>query len=229
MKIISIHQPGYLPWLGFFKKIMYSDVFVFLDNVKFVPRQWHNRNKIRTSQESTYLTVPIKKASGKNINDILIDYSENWSMNHKKTIFYNYSKAKFFTNHFSFFENLYGKKFDKLLDLNMEIIYYLMKKFDINTQIIFASELDISSTKSDLNLDICKKLDADVYLSGITGKNYLKEEDFDKSNIKIEYQNFQHPNYSQVYQPFISNMAAIDLLFNEGNNSAKVLRKASNF
>lgn len=228
MKIISIHQPGFMPWLGFFKKIMYSDIFVFLDNVKFVPRRWDNRNQIRTSQGEAFLTVPIKNSSGTNINDVIIDYSENWNLNHKKTIFYNYNKSKFFQDHYSFFQDLYDKKFERLIDLNMEIISYLIKELNITTKTIFASELDISSTKSDLNLDICKKLDADVYLSGITGKTYLKEEDFEKSNIKIEYQNFKHPTYSQVYQPFIPNLATIDLLFNEGSNASKVLRAASN-
>ena len=86
MRTVSIHQPGYLPWLGFFKKIMYSDVFVFLDNVKFVKRQWHNRNQIRTSDGTTLLTVPIIAHSGENINEVKISYDETWNTNHKKKL-----------------------------------------------------------------------------------------------------------------------------------------------
>lgn len=226
---ISIHQPGYLPWLGFFKKISSSDVFVFLDDVKFVRKQWHNRNKIRTSQGSHWLSVPAKSNVSKNLNDVEIDHSTTWSLNHKKTIQFSYKKSPFFQNYWDFFDELYDEKFEKLIDLNLKIILYLMKVLKIDTKVILSSELNIKETKSDRNLAICKKLDADVYLSGTLGVNYLNIDDFSENNIKVEIQNFQHPIYKQIYEPFIPNMASIDLLFNEGENAAKILREAKNF
>lgn len=229
MKIVSIHQPGYLPWLGFFKKIMSSDIFVFLDDVKFVRKQWHNRNKIRTSQGSHWLTVPVKSSEGKNLNQGKIDYSTTWSLNHKKTIQFSYKKSPFFQNYWDFFDELYDEKFEKIIDLNLKIILYLMKVLKIDTKVILSSELNIKETKSDRNLSICKKLDADSYLSGALGVNYLNINDFSENNIKVKIQNFQHPIYKQIYEPFIPNMASIDLLFNEGENAAKILREAKNF
>lgn len=229
MTIVSIHQPGYLPWLGFFKKISYSDIFVFLDDVKYVKRQWHNRNQIRTSHGSHFLSVPIKSDSTQNLNNVKIDYTTNWNQNHKKTIMYNYKKAEFFVDYWNFFDKLYDEKFDKLIDLNMKIILYLIKVLKINTKTIFSSELNIKETKSDRNLAICKALGADVYLSGTLGVNYLQVEDFTKNEIKVEFQSFKHPIYKQIYKPFIPQMASIDLLFNEGENSVKILKEAKNF
>jgi hypothetical protein len=229
LKIVSIHQPGYLPWLGFFKKIMYSDIFVFLDDVKFVKRQWHNRNQILTKDGPMFLTVPIIKNSGENINEIKISYDEKWNINHKKSLFYNYNKSKFFEQYWDFFEKVYSKKFENLLELNTEIINFFIKELEIKTKIIFSSELGITEKKSELNLEICESLNADVYLSGIQGKNYLIEKDFEKKNIKIEYQNFQHPNYTQNHKSFVPNMAFVDLLFNEGKNSKKILENSNNF
>lgn len=229
MKIISIHQPGYLPWLGFFKKIMYSDVFVFLDDAKFVKRQWHNRNQIRTGNGSTFLTVPIIAHSGENINDVKISYDEKWNVNHRKTILYSYNKTLFFEDYWNFFDELYNKKIETLLELNMKIIDFFIKELKIKTKTIFSSELGINKKKSDLNLEICKTLNADVYLSGIQGKNYLIEDDFKKNEIEVRFQNFQHPIYQQHYQPFIPNMAFIDLLFNEGKNSLEILQNSKNF
>ena len=229
LKIISIHQPGYLPWLGFFKKIMHSDVFVFLDDVKFVKKQWHNRNYILSNNGPIFLTVPIIKNSGENINKIKISYDEKWNINHKKTIFYNYNKSPFFEKYWNFFEDLYSKKFKNLLELNLEIINFCIDELELKTKIVFSSELGITEKKSELNLEICKSLNADIYLSGILGKNYLIEDDFEKNDIKIEYQNFQHPTYNQNNKTFVPNMAFVDLLFNEGKNSKKILANSKNF
>ena len=229
MKIVSIDQPGYLPWLGFFKKIMYSDIFVFLDDVKFVKRQFMNRNQIRTKNYTVFLTVPIIKNSGYNINEVKISYDEKWNINHKKNIFYNYNKSQFFEEYWGFFEEIYSKKIKNLLELNLEIINFFIKELELKTKIIFSSELGTTEKKSNLNLEICKSLNAGSYLSGNHGKHYLIEKDFQKNGIKVEYQNFQYPEYTQVYKPFIPNMAFIDLLFNEGKNSKKILQDSKNF
>jgi hypothetical protein len=89
--------------------------------------------------------------------------------------------------------------------------------------------LDIHSHSSERIIDICKNLNAKQYVSGIGGKDYLKVEDFNKNNIKVKFQNFQHPSYKQMYEPFYPNMAAIDLIFNTGENSENILKKAKNF
>lgn len=216
-----------MPWLGFFKKIMYSDTFVLLDNVKYVKRQQHNRNQIRTNSGSTFLTVPVISNSGTNINEMKISYAEKWNINHKKTIFYNYNKTTYFEHYWTFFEDLFSKKFEMLLDLNLEIINFIIKKLKIKTKVITASELGINNKNP--NLEICKSLNADVFLAGILGKNYIIEDDFNKNGIKVEFQNFQHPTYNQKYDPFIPNMATIDLLFNYGEKSAQILQDAKNF
>ena len=95
MKTVSIHQPVYLPWLGFFKKIMSSDIFVFLDDVQYEKNGFQNRNKIRTYDGDMWLTVPVKAKSQTLLNEVSIDNSGNWSNKHIKSVFYNYSKTKY--------------------------------------------------------------------------------------------------------------------------------------
>lgn len=223
MTIVAINQPGYLPWMGFFKRIMYSDIFVFLDDVQYLKKDWQNRNKIRTSQSWMWLSVPVKKNDLENLNKVEIDYSENWISVHKKSIKYNYSKSEFFDDYWPFFEQIFEKKFTRLIDLNMEIIMYVLQTLDIKTKIITASDLEVTGKKSDLNLSICKTLNADTYLSGTLGQDYIQIEDFKNNNIKVEFADYQHPTYSQYFDPFIPNMAIIDLLFNCGNESRQIL------
>lgn len=228
MKTISIHQPVYLPWLGFFKKIISSDIFVFLDDVQYEKNGWQNRNKIRTNDGEIWVTVPVNSKSKTLLKDITIDNSSNWAKKHSKSISHNYSKAKFFDKHWNDFERIYQKKIDRLIDLNLEIIKLLMKKLKIQTKTILASELKISEQGSQRILEICKALGADSYLSGSVGKDYLKLNDFTDNSINVNFQNFKHPIYNQVFEPFHPNMSAIDLLYNEGEQSERIL-KIGNF
>lgn len=229
MTTVAIHQPGYLPWLGFFKKMMNSDIFVFLDDAQYEKKNWQNRNYIRTSSGATLLTIPTKSNFDSTINEVKIDNTKNWSLKHKRSILTNYSRSKYFDEHRTFIEKVYEKNFDLLIDINIEIISYIMKKLGIKTKTVFSSELQVSGNGSDKVLDICKEVGCDIYISGTTwAKDNLRIEDFIKNDIKVRFENFQHPVYKQCYYPFIPIMSSIDLLFNEGKNSQEILKNVRN-
>lgn len=222
--IVCAHQPGYLPYIGFFNKIMQSDIFVFCDHLQYVKKEYHNRNRIRTLQKDwMWLTVPIHSTEPlfQKIMDVKIDNSNNWGKNHWVNIISNYAKSPFFGYYKSFFEELYQKKWEKLVDLNETIIMYILKELRINVKIVKGSDLHLEGKKTDLLIDTCKKLNADSYLSGIGGYEYLEEQKFKENNITLFYQNFHHPIYPQRYEPFIPNMSVIDLLFNMGSEKSR--------
>lgn len=222
--MVSIHQPNYIPWLGYFEKILNSDIFVFLDDVQYEKNYLVNRNKIRTSDGSMWMTVPVNAKHDSLVNNVRIDNSQGWAEKHKKSIQINYAKSSFLQNYLNFFNTLYEQQFELLIDINTKIIQYLMKQLGINTKTILSSELHVEGTGSNRILNICKSLNADIYLSGQFGNNYLNLEDFKNNDIDIKFQNFVHPVYKQCYSPFMPNMSTIDLLFNEGENSKNILR-----
>lgn len=225
-KIISMHQAQYLPWMGLFKKILESDVFVILDDVQYAKNGWYNRNKIRTSTGWMWLTLPIKSHLGDKYNQVKIDNMQNWRKKHSSAIQINYQKSKYFEKYWRQIQNIYEKNHEFMFDINLDFILFFLDILGINKKIIFSSELNIQKTGSDRILEICKSLQADIYLSGEMGKTYLKEDDFTKNQIEIIYQNFQHPTYGQTYDPFVPNLAFVDLLFNEGNNSLNIIQNA---
>ncbi len=230
MTIVAIHQPGYLPWLGFFKKMMNSEIFVFLDHVQYERKCTQNRNKIRTSDGSMWLTVPVLSHQDSKINEVKIDETKHWSLKHKKSIILNYSKAPFFDEHKDFLEHLYGTTYDRLLDLNLEIIKYVMKVLEIKTKTFLSSELNVEGKGSEMVLNICKAMKCDLYISGtLWARNHLHVEDFKKNGMMVQFENFNHPVYRQKFEPFIPNMSIIDLLFNEGKNAKDILRNVNNF
>lgn len=223
--IISVHQPQYLPWLGYFHKIYNSDAFVFLDNVQYKEREYQNRNRIRIKEGSMWLTVPVLKGDAPypNISDVRIDNFQGWRERHWRAISVNYSHSPFFARYGGFFEDLYKKDWAFLVDLNIAIINYILDSLGIKKPIYFESKLNIKTMSTGRIIDICKALKADTYLSGTGGKDYLDEKAFDTNGIKLVYQDFKHPEYSQRHTPFMPFMSAIDLLFNHGPDSLKIL------
>jgi hypothetical protein len=229
VKVISIRQPGYFPYLGFFKKIESVDTFVFLDDVQYTRSDWDNRNKIKTSDGSMWLTIPILNKSKEFLNEVKIDNTQNWKYKHKSAIKFNYENTPFFDLYWKDIELILNKKYTKLIELNIELINYFKSILEINTEIIFSSNLNINSNGSEKLYEICKILEADTYLSGELGQNYLNLEIFEKNDIKIIFEKFQHPTYSQINSQFLPNMSIMDLLFNEGDNSINILKKCKNY
>lgn len=223
---VAIHQPNYLPYIGFFQKMALSDVFVILDDVQFSKDSYTQRTKIRSKDGVILLTIPInKKYNFKSIKDILLPEDENWLKKHKLSIIANYSKCKYVDNKFikHYFSNL--DKLETLTEFNEFGIHYLKDQFGIKTKIVRASELCSSNLKStDLLINIVENLGGDFYISGIGGKKYLKEEKFLEHNINLEYFEFENLEYPQRWKGFEPYLSAIDLLFNLGPDSVKYIK-----
>ena len=216
--IVGMHQPNHLPYLGFFDKMKKSDIFVMHDDAQFNNREFQHRNKIRTYDGWKYLTVPVyeKKIS---INQIKIKNhvqigKRKWSIAHFELIRSWYKKAPYFSTYEEDLRKIYEKEYEKLIDLNMNLIRFLMIAFDIDTKILYSSSFGFKSKGTQKIVDKVKALEGDVYLSGPAGRNYLDMSLF--KDIKVEFQDFEPPVYPQCYPDFIPNMSAIDALFNVG-------------
>jgi hypothetical protein len=226
--IVSIHQPAYLPWLGYFHRIAVSDAHVVLDHVQYEKNSFTNRNKVRTREGWCWLTVPVKTAG--RFGDLAINQVETaneklWTPKHWQTVRLNYSKAPFFDQHAAFFEGIYSRPWEKLADLTGETTAYLLDAFGIRTKAYFSSQMKASGKKDELVLNLCRELGATVYLSGPLGRNYLREELFSNQDIAVRYDDYRHPAYPQAYPGFEPNMAAMDLLFNAGPASLEIILK----
>ena len=227
MTVIGIHQPQYLPWLGFVERVYNCDVFVLLDNVPYSKNYFYNRNRIKTANGWIWLTVPVitKNRFGQLIKDVEIKNSVDWRSDHWKSIFFAYKKSKYFECFASSLEEIYKREWQYLYEICEIMIEFIMKSFGIKTPIYRASELNVHGKKEDLLLNICKKLNVNKYLSGIDGKNYLNLENWKNQQIKVLFQNYKHPKYPQMFNNgFIPQMSSVDLLFNCGPESLNILK-----
>lgn len=224
---VAIHQPNYLPYVGFFHKLSLADTFVIMDDTQY-DKKFTNRNKIKVPGNWIWLTVPINKKHKFVANKIVeINNEENWQSDHFEKINRSYSNSEFFKkNYKTFFEKIYSKKWDHLFTLNYELIIQLIDWLDIKIEVIKESELNVKGNSTERLVNISKKIGAETYVSGIGGKEYMNEKMFETNNIKIEYQNFQCPKYKQVFNSeFIPNLSIIDLLFNIGPKSLSKLKQ----
>ena len=233
MKVVIL-QPAYLPWLGFFDRIDEAAICVILDNVHLDTNsktRFTNRNKIRTKNGDLWLSLPMVTKGGYqkfHINEIAL-VQDKWPKKHWKSIEMSYNKANFFHDYKEIINSWYLKKWSRMQDLLDFTTKDLLNILKIDTKIINSSSLEVNSEKSDLILDICKKTNAETYLSGPFGRSYLEQKEFKLNNIEVLFHDYNHPVYTQTYEGFSAYMSVIDLLFNQGSSSMSIIKKGRKF
>lgn len=219
MNVISIHQPCFMPWIGFFHKMICSDHFVLLDHVQFTKDGYDNRVQIKGIEENRWITVPVYKngRSRQIFKDTEIDNSTNWNLRQLRIIKQSYCRAAFFECHWAEIEKILSSKWRWLIDLNLSLIRFFCELFHIKCPSDLSSRIYLGDSKnSAMNEKIVSSLNGTIYFSGIMGKEYLNEKEFNQKGIKIIYQNINYPAYKQLGSSFVPGLSIIDQLFNCG-------------
>ena len=220
-------QPTYLPWLGYFDLIDQADCFVFLDSVQFSRRSWQQRNRIKSKDGEMRLTVPVisKGVRDQSIAQVEIDQATEFHRKHLRSIDHSYAKAPYYRDYFNELEAVLGKAHDHLAELNIELIGWMCDKMGITAKMVRSSTFGVEGNKVNLLVGICQEIGAGNYLSPLGSMGYIEDNDIFASNgIELRYQDYHHPQYSQLHGQFLANMSALDLLMNEGPSSLEIIR-----
>jgi len=222
--ILTAHQPVYLPWLGLFHKIALADIFCVFDIVQYQRKDFNNRNKIKTSSGDLWLTVPVKSSGRFDclITDIEIVNNE-WNKKHLKSIELNYKKTPYFDQYYYDLKKILDTPYQYLVDLNFDILVYILNILNIDTKIVKASDYSFVGTKSELVLDMCTQLNADIYIFGEQGKDYADVDAFKSKGVHPYFQSYNHPIYKQMKGEFEPFMSVIDLIFNQGRAGKEII------
>ena len=229
-KTVVIHQPDFMPYLGFFHRFLSSDLYVVLDHVQFVngtARSWTHRDKIKTPLGEKWLTLNIKKSPRETpINQVQLADSVDWAEDNLNLLSQNYKKAPYYAEIMPKVEALYWSRTDLLIDLNLKSIEMLMDLLDVRVPMVLSSSLEPMGNKNELLIDLLSKVEATHYLSGIGAKSYMDPKLFHRADINVIWQDFNHPIYPQQFGSFVPNLSALDILFNCGIlGSRDLLRK----
>jgi hypothetical protein len=215
---IAIHQPNYIPYPGYFAKMMQADVWVWLDNVQYTfgsAKAVTNRNKIKSNNGELMLTIPVIKSSGPIIKDIEIDYKQNWVEKHLKTIEQFYKKSPNYSDVIAIIESELNKNHQYLSDLNIALNEKIAAHLKINIEFKKASEITTDHTlqRDDLLIHLVQICHGDKYLSGKGGLKYMELDKYEVAKIEVEFMKYTPKEYNQNYPPFIENLSIVDFMF----------------
>lgn len=217
MRSVAIHQPCYIPYLGFFYKLWKADVFVFLDDAQYTNNGWIDYNNIKVSSgASCRLRIPIRKNFGQRILDTSINNNVSWKEKHLETIRCNYVRAPFFKQVFSDYGDIVNSERENLADLNESLILMLTDRLGWNMRFLKSSKLEVHGKKQDRVIDIVSSIGGTRYISGIGAKAYQNESAFIQKGIQLEYAGIPAVSYPQLWGDFVPNLSIIDACMNIG-------------
>jgi len=227
MKKIAILQSNYIPWKGYFDLINSVDEFVIYDTAQYTKHDWRNRNRIKTAQGVSWLTIPVvaKGKSNQRIDEATV-VDQRWRKKHWAAISQSYSKCQYFEKFNERFKEIILDESEwRLSKINYSLIRLICEVLGISTKIYWSSDFELAHGKSERLIEICRDLGAEVYLSGPAAKGYLDEPQFNKEGISVEWMNYaDYPEYNQLHGEFEHGVTILDLIFNEGPNATKFMK-----
>ncbi len=225
--ILAVHQPQYLPWLGYFDKMLKADVFCYLDNVQYKKNEWQNRNRIKTAAGRQWLTVPVTYRFPQKIGEVGIDHTSDWARRHLQALCTNYRRAPYFERTVPLFEQAFARRWEGIAELNLYLIERLREGLGIaHKPAVRASTLELTEDPTGRLIDICRALGADTYLAGAGAAGYMDMGRFEQCGVRVIHQDFKHPVYPQLFDGFQSHLSIVDLIFNCGPESAGIIEQA---
>ena len=220
MRTAVIHQPDFLPYSGFFERLIYADIFIILDHVQFVSHtsaSWMHRDKIKTPYGEKWISQSLQKHSSfVPINTIKLSRSVDWRGRNINQIHSAYWKSPFYAEVWPLIEAIYSFESQLMVDFNVNAIRLLLDVLDISVDVVHSSGLLPRGSSNEMLIGLLRQVGASHYLSGDGAKSYLRPELFLNSGIAIRWQNFVHPVYDQLYGSFVPYLSIIDMLFNCG-------------
>jgi len=225
MKLITIHQPNFLPWPGFFHKWMLADAFVLLDTVQYEKNDWLNRNRIKTAQGAQWVTAPVRYRYPQKINDVPLA-DQRWVRKACSSIEQSYAKAPYFATYWPPVREVLQQSHAMLSDLNVALIRVLGESLGCHAPLCLSSDLGVDSTDpTDRLIELCGFLKGGGYLSGREGRTYLQRERFEQAGLTLYFQQVEAPVYPQLHGDFVSYLSVLDILFNTGADAAGIIRE----
>lgn len=227
MRVVCIHQPDFLPYLGFFHRLLATDVFVYLDDAQFLRRGsgWHNRDKIKTAAGERWLTVPVRAGRlERRICDVALSEQPHWREKHLNLLREHYRGAPFFGACYPEIEALYRAEATMMVDFNVRLLRHFYRVFGLQVDARYASDLAVPGHSNERLINLIRAVGGTHYLSGTGARAYLDETMFAAAGITVVWQRFAHPVYPQLHGAFTPGLSCIDALFNCGPAVAGMLR-----
>jgi WbqC-like protein family len=221
--VVGIHQPNFLPWLGFFHKLATCDVFVLLDSVQFSRGSRTNRVQVLAGDRPIWLTVPVRRPEHGEplIADALIDDSKPWRRKALRTLEVSYGGLPGFEATHELISEVLGNDTDRLAVLNEAAIVRLAAALSLpSPSLVRASDLGVEGAGSELLARLVEAAGGTVYLSGAGAGGYHEQEPFAERGIEVRFQRFEHADYPQRSPERVHGLSIVDAMMSVGPDAA---------
>jgi hypothetical protein len=230
-RTVVVHQPDFLPYLGFFHRFLRADVYLALDHVQFVQhtsRAWTHRDKIKTRGGAAWLSVSVQKCPlDTAIKDVELSSDRSWRAANLNLLTENYRRAPFYETIFARLDEIYRMPIDRLAAFNMAFIDLVCDWLGIAIERARSSDLAPTDRKSEMIAGLVAAVGGTRYLSGIGARDYHDQAPFERRGIEVVWQDFKHPIYPQQFGEFVPYLSTIDALFNCGpEETIRMLRSS---
>jgi hypothetical protein len=223
--VLVAHQPAYLPWCGYFSRLLDVDRLVLLDHVQFAERGYQNRSYVRSPNGGRLrLTVPVRRRFGQSISDVLIAGDEPWAARHWRTLTQAYAGAAHWDDCASRLKPVYAKPWTHLADLNAALIQVLLDALGLPVTLLRSSNLNPAGARTGMLIDLCRKSGASVLRTGTGATRYLDRALLEANGVSVEVATYHCPAYPQGRGPFTPQLSVLDLIANTGPAAAEVLQ-----
>jgi hypothetical protein len=228
-RVVAIHQPTFLPWLGWFDKLARADVLVLLDATQF-PRTsrgtWMNRVQVLINRQPRWLTVPVVRAGRgtQDLREVRVDDAQPWRDKLLRTLHLSYARAPFFDEHFPLIQEIVEQPTDLLAEFNERGVRRLAEALRLDaTKLVRASDLDAEGGSTELLVQLTRAAGGSAYLSGDGAAGYQDDELFAHAGLELLYQEFEQQPYPQLADTFTPGLSVVDALFSVGAERARAL------
>ncbi len=218
MTVVAIHQPNYLPWLGYFAKMASADVFVLLDDVQYSKGSYTNRVQIARAGAATWLTLPVQHRLGASIHATAIARAD-WARAHCDTLKQAYRKAACFGTVWPFVETMLLAAEGTLADVNAGLIRGIADRLGIAPRVEMSSSHGLApdfAADERLAMIVHRIAPGGTYLSGSGGAKYQSETTFAAHGVTLTYSRFTPMPYERGGEPFLPGLSILDALFHLG-------------
>lgn len=216
MKRVCIHQPDFAPWLGFFDRLVDCELYIVLDDVQFLRRGWHHRDKIKTAQGPAWLTLPVLKGPrSQRIDEVRIDPGARMDKL-IETLRHAYRRAPAFESTFGGVATILEAGHERLIDLNRALIDHLLVALGIDVRQACASDFGVTERATERLIALLRRVDATHYVTGTGSLDYLDRGAFEAAGIALEVRTYTPRPHAQLHGDFEPGLSALDALFNLG-------------
>lgn len=219
---VAILQSNYIPWKGYFDIIHDVDLFVFYDDLQYTKNDWRNRNRIKTTHGTRWLTIPVGKSERRRICDVELP-GDDWQRVHWRRLEEAYRQAPHFAMYRQWLEDIYlRRRWTTLAALNQALIVEIARDLlGIRTAFADSRTFTLTRSKGERVIELLQKVGAVEYVSGPAARVYLDEAACRQAGVTVTWKDYGgYPAYHQVHPPFDPQVSILDLLFHTGPDAA---------